>query len=130
MLITSAWLFGLFMIGLTIYVNTGQRFAFMNMVRRNVPGGDKTGHFILMGALAFLVVLATARPTLTQRLSLGRHVTLWGSVTAIVIAAEECSQFYIPSRTFSLWDMAASLGGILTFSLLSYAVLRWRAALS
>jgi hypothetical protein len=40
MLITSAWLFGLYMTGLTFYFNSGQRFIFMNRVRHHVPGGE------------------------------------------------------------------------------------------
>ena len=122
LVVASAWLFGLFMIALTVYVSTDNRFGLMNQVRR-VPGGDKTGHFFLMGMLAFLVTLATARPWLTR---IGSHVARWGTLVAIVIAAEEYSQRYFPTRTFSMLDMAASLGGILVFSLLSFLVLRAR----
>lgn len=81
-------------------------FPFIN----SVPGQDKTGHFILMGIMAFLANLSLR----------GRQVEccrirfyLGSLVVLICVVAEEFSQLFMTARGFDLGDLAADLLGIL-----------------
>jgi hypothetical protein len=82
------------------------------------PFGDKAGHFVLIGGLAFLLNYALKhRPTPWR--PLGRRV-LWGSlIVGVLITLEEISQIWIRSRTFSLGDLAANYAGIVCAQFLS-----------
>lgn len=73
------------------------------------PGGDKVGHFVLMGSLAFLVNLAFAKRTLCLA---GQRVLAGSALVALVVSLEELSQFAFPRRTPDLLDWAASMLGI------------------
>ena len=81
-------------------------FPFIN----SVPGQDKTGHFILMGIMAFLANLSLR----------GRQVEccrirfyLGSLVVLICVVAEEFSQLLMTARGFDLGDLAADFLGIL-----------------
>ncbi|OQX17129.1 MAG: hypothetical protein BWK76_10580 [Desulfobulbaceae bacterium A2] len=83
----------------------------------NFPGGDKLGHFLLMGTLALL--LNRALP--------GRKVGVWGRsfgwgtvAVAALVVPEEFSQLAMTQRTFSLMDLVADYLGILVLG-------EWRA---
>jgi polysaccharide biosynthesis protein VpsQ len=73
------------------------------------PGGDKLGHFVLYGILAYL--LARAFPRSVHR--------GWFSVPIVILVLiaftvlEELSQSLFAQRTASATDLAASLSGIL-----------------
>jgi len=74
------------------------------------PGGDRIGHFVLYGTFAFLLDLALPG----RRVSLGRVSLPLGAVIAGVFAAlEEFSQFFFPTRTPDLVDLACGWLGIL-----------------
>jgi len=79
-----------------------------------LPYADKLGHFALYGILAWLCVAALVE----MRPTWGRlRVVLWGSLAVVVLAsAEEASQLFFKSRTFSLLDLAASCAGILSLA--------------
>jgi polysaccharide biosynthesis protein VpsQ len=80
------------------------------------PGGDKVGHFLLMGGLSFFVNAGFA-----SRLVIGRlngHIVA-SAVVALLVTAEELSQIFFKNRTFSLDDLAASYLGIICFSFLA-----------
>lgn len=76
---------------------------------RSIPLGDKVGHVILMGGLAFsLSILMDGR-----RSSLFRGYVHWGSVVcALLVTVEEFSQMFLARRTFSLTDLASNYIGI------------------
>ena len=81
-------------------------FPFINFV----PGQDKTGHFILMGIMAFLANLSLRGRWVEccrVRLYLGSLIVL------ICVVAEEFSQLFMAARGFDLCDLAADLLGIL-----------------
>jgi len=85
------------------------------------PGGDKIGHFLLMGALSCLVNLSLgARPA---RL-LSPNILLGSAVVFIVVTLEEVSQLWFRSRTFSLLDLCFSYAGILCGGRLALLALR------
>src|SRR5262249_25434116 len=72
-------------------------------------GGDKVGHFMLMGMLTFLVNLALPLwPADKPWRSL-----LIGSITiAIAVSIEEASQGFLRTRTPSWADLISSYAGI------------------
>jgi len=76
---------------------------------RALPGGDKLGHFLILGGLAFTLNHALNGRSFRM---LG-HPVLLGSALALAFAAtEECTQLWIPGRTFDLADLAADALGI------------------
>jgi polysaccharide biosynthesis protein VpsQ len=73
------------------------------------PGGDKVGHFLLMGTLALLVNLSLSSRTMTI---LSRRVLVGSVLVAVVVTIEEFTQALSANRTFSLLDLAFSYAGI------------------
>jgi VanZ family protein len=88
-----------------------------------IPGGDTTGHFVLIGLLAFLV-------NMTLRAA---HVTVAGAsllkgsvIITIIVTLEEFSQLFLDNRGFSLVDLAADYAGILLFGWLAIQLTKRR----
>ena len=73
---------------------------------QSFPLGDKAGHFVLMGTLAFLLNRALAGRTIRPGLQLG------GAIVAVFVVAEELSQLWLPWRTFDCGDLVADFLGI------------------
>lgn len=71
------------------------------------PGGDKLGHFLIYGGL-MAALDAAAKNDATTRLLSRRALCLM-----LCVAAEECAQGWLPTRTASGWDLACSCAGIL-----------------
>jgi len=91
-------------------------FAFRTM--DGIPYGDKMAHAILYGMMAGLLNwgLEYRRCCRFDAMAIAPYL---GSVTVLTFAViEECTQYYIPSRTFDLWDLAADFIGVILFSLL------------
>jgi polysaccharide biosynthesis protein VpsQ len=85
------------------------------------PNGDKVGHFLLVGLLAFLVNLSFS----CRIVRFGSRNILVGSlVVAVVMTLEEISQGFFANRTASWLDLIASYGGILFFSWLAVSMFR------
>ncbi len=83
---------------------------------RGIPGGDKVGHFCLMGGLAFVVNLALG----LRHFTLGRWQFLLGStIVGALVLVEEISQAWLPSRTFDLVDLTFDFLGIVCFGWLA-----------
>jgi VanZ family protein len=72
------------------------------------PGGDKVGHVVIYGALAFVLAAAFTQPIRIGRKTLPLSVLVLIAVTV----AEEFSQSRFSARTFDLLDLACSLAGI------------------
>ena len=85
----------------------------------HVPGRDKTGHFLLMGALSFAAVLALAPRLKTSLRKASCRVIL---ALSGIITLEELSQYFIATRTFSIADLLASLAGAGIFGWLAHLV--------
>lgn len=80
------------------------------------PNGDKLGHFLLMGILAFIITLA-----------LPRRFRLAGlAVLAAILGLEEFSQQFINHRTSSWLDLICSLAGVAVFGGASLWISRTR----
>ena len=75
-----------------------------------LPGGDKTGHVLIMGALAASCVLAFAGRRLRGRTL--RAPTILAMVAGAV-TVDEFVQSAVPTRTFDWADLGASLVGVL-----------------
>ena len=100
--------FAVFMTMLVLLADAG-RGQWLFQLANWVPGGDKTGHFVLFGILAFLVNVVT-RASIVR---IGRVPLLRGCLLVAVIASmEELSQLAFATRTFDLRDLGAGLLGI------------------
>ena len=100
----------------------------------HVPYGDKMAHALLYGMMALLLnyALGFRRVLLPQHLPFVHKIKAFssfifkgalanapytGSIIVLTFATlEECSQYYIPSRTFDLWDLEADFVGVILFS--------------
>ena len=73
---------------------------------QSFPMGDKVGHLVLMGTLAFLLNRALAVRSIPPGVQLG------GVIVAAFVVAEEISQRWFPWRTFDYGDLLADFIGI------------------
>ncbi|MEL6657973.1 MAG: VanZ family protein [Bacteroidota bacterium] len=113
----AAVLFFLFIIYIIICADLGQA-GFLAGRVRNLPFGDKMGHFLLYGMLAFLVNLAFSN----ARWRLAGWLVLKGSTLVVLFAvAEELTQIFLANRSFELVDILCDLLGIYVFGKLA----RW-----
>ncbi|MCY7375650.1 MAG: VanZ family protein [Pyrinomonadaceae bacterium] len=79
---------------------------------RNLPFGDKIGHFCLMGMFSLLVNLALSAKTVR----LWKLNYLLGSLIVLAVATlEEFSQMFVRGRTFDAGDLLADFAGIFIF---------------
>ncbi len=74
------------------------------------PGSDKVAHALGMLTLAFTLNYALRARTVPLKCC---RVQLGGLIVAVVMTIEECSQIWIPSRSFDLLDLTANYIGIL-----------------
>lgn len=79
---------------------------------RQLPYGDKIGHFLLMGMFSLVVNLALkARTACVWKVSY-----LLGSLIVLaVVTTEEFSQIFVRGRTFDWTDLVADCAGIIIF---------------
>lgn len=89
---------------------------------RGVRHGDKYVHFLVYGALAFLLHLMLQ----------GRCWRVWRiaiPVAAMLVLgfgfAEEVTQLALPRRQFSLMDLACNFAGVVVFTALAQLTLWW-----
>jgi hypothetical protein len=76
---------------------------------RQVSQGDKIAHFLLFGMLAWLCVLQAWK---SGCFFVGPGIAL----TVVYAIADELTQLFFDSRSFSLLDLIADLAGIVIFS--------------
>lgn len=87
----------------------------------SVPYGDKAGHFLLIGAMAFFLNLSL-RGWGWRVLDLPLPA---GSVlVALLCTLEEFTQLRLPWRHFDYYDLAADYAGILFFGSAAVLILR------
>ncbi len=116
------WLAGGFFLvlaAIVIAADRGRLPSFIMALYR-FPGGDKVGHFLLMGLLAGLVNLAL--PIWPSRQP-WRSLLLGSAALLVLITLEELSQGLFANRTLSWLDWFSSLAGIICFG---YAAWLWR----
>ena len=105
--------FGLLLAGIILTADLGLLPAARQL--QHIPLADKAGHFVLFGVMNLLVILAVRQSHRNWRGSVVAAGCTLGLIGAA--AAEELSQLYIRSRTFSLLDLAAAACGIVGFGL-------------
>ncbi len=100
--------FSLFIVGIIFANDLGRIRTIINWIN-SVPFGDKVGHTIFIGTLAYLLNYALA----DRLVRIGHYKILLGCIIiAVAMTAEEFSQIWIPSRTFDFLDLAANYFGI------------------
>ena len=108
-------LFFLFIGWITFEANLDQYNTFIRW-GREIPNGDKIGHFLIYGIMAFLLNFSLRFNKVSAR-----GIKLYvGSLLVLAYAiAEEFTQLAFESRTFDYADMFSDFFGIICFSLLS-----------
>jgi len=108
-------------LGFIIYTaNTGNEMPAQQLVR-SIDHGDKVAHFLLFGALSFLLNLAvTTKSFRWRRLSIYRGTAL----VAVFAVFEEGSQRFISSRSFDYFDLLADLMGVALFAFVTALFIR------
>jgi VanZ family protein len=94
--------------------------AYLSLVPRalyRLPYVDKVGHFLLVGALAFVLVARFGDRRFAGRLRLPVALV----APAVFSVCDEALQLLSPVRSASLADLASDLAGIVCFWLLA----RW-----
>jgi hypothetical protein len=104
------------MIGLIILAADTGHLRFLARVY-DFPNGDKIGHFAIYGCLSLLVNLSAIQAR--RRRAVVRTVVICSLLLAVPLGLEEVSQAWIPARTFSLLDLAASYAGEAVFACLA-----------
>lgn len=120
------WLVGAFVIllvAIVVAADQGRLPAFVTALYA-VPGGDKVGHFVLMGILSFLVNVSLATHSRTHT---SRRIVQGSLIVGLLATIEEVSQLLFETRSFSLNDLGSSYAGIAFFAYLaSVALRRWK----
>ncbi len=118
--IVVAAVFSVFVAWILYMANTNQATFFFDLVR-NTRNGDKYGHVLLFGVLTLIIILASG----FRQVSFGRLSLYLGSVLMLAfVSVEELSQLMFPERTLDIYDYAASVVGVVMFSLLGWVVQR------
>ncbi len=93
-----------------IYLADTADYNFAFRLVGHIPQGDKICHALLYGTMALLLNYSLMFKNFYQT------PFFLGSVIVLLFATlEECTQYYIPSRTFDLWDLVADFVGIFYF---------------
>lgn len=110
----------LFVVGLVTAADSGRGREFFLWVG-SFPAGDKLGHLVVFGFLAFLANAALD----AARWRVGRLTLLKGSICVFIpTALEEFSQLFLITRTFDLLDLLADGIGIALGGWLAVVLLR------
>jgi polysaccharide biosynthesis protein VpsQ len=108
------WMTGIYVLLLMgiIYLADNPQYQELFSLIRNVPGGDKCGHFLLMGLLSFLLNTSLHCREVNVR---AKHVLLGSVVVSIAVTLEEVSQIFIQYRSFDSVDLLFDYLGIWVF---------------
>jgi VanZ family protein len=107
--------FIVFLILIVIIANLGLGPSFFPFVYR-IPGGDKLGHFFLMGILSFLLNSVLK----TRKFQIFAINFLVGSLIVMaIVTIEEFSQKFLEFRAFSIIDLLFDYTGIIVFGRIS-----------
>ena len=104
-------LYILLLIGI-VYLAGQQQYHSLFSIIRDIPAGDKCGHFLLMGLFSFL--LNTSLCCRTVEASSGRML-LGSLIVSLAVTLEEISQIYVRNRSFDLADLFFDYLGIWVF---------------
>jgi len=110
--------FSLLMVAITLVANFGYGSDFLSVLSVVPMGlGDKLGHMLLFGTLALLANLATRH----------RSSPLATALVALTACIDEFSQQFLIHRSYDLFDLGASLIGVVVAGTIAAAIApRWR----
>ena len=111
-------LYFLLLAGIVVLADAREYHNVFDAVRR-IPGGDKLGHFLLMGLFSFLLNVSLSCRTV--RVTSAR-VLLGSAVVCAAVTLEEFSQIFVRYRTFDLVDLFFDYAGIWAFGRLALYV--------
>ncbi|GDY21313.1 hypothetical protein LBMAG56_26590 [Verrucomicrobiota bacterium] len=108
-------------VGTIVWCADHQELKYLLDAVKAVPGGDKVGHFVLVGGLGFLL-----NWTLRCRefWCAGRLWLLGSAIVFGIFTVDEVTQIWRPARTFDLLDLAANYAGIWFFGGLARRVVK------
>ena len=101
--------------GIVLLADSHQFRGLFDGVRR-IPGGDKLGHFLLMGLLSFLLNVSLDCRALR---AFGRAALVGSLVACAAVTLEEFSQLFVRYRTFDPVDLVFDYAGIWAFGRLA-----------
>ena len=100
---------------IVIVANLGLGPSFFPFIYQ-IPGGDKLGHFFLMGILSLLVNFVLK----TKKIRIFSINFLLGILIVMaIVTIEEFSQIFLDYRTFSIIDLLFDYFGIVLFGYLA-----------
>lgn len=108
--------FIVFLISIVIIANLGLSPIVFPFIYK-IPGGDKLGHFFLMGILSFLVNSALITKT-KKRYS--KYILRGSLFIMAIVTIEEISQIFLEYRAFSVIDLLFDYLGIILFGYLAH----------
>lgn len=98
----------LFILLIVVLADSGLGENMFNLVK-NIPAGDKIGHFFLMGTLSFFVNISLS----ASKIRVFSLNILKGSfIIWVLVTLEEISQIFLPFRSFCLIDLICDYCGI------------------
>ena len=107
------------MIALIVFLADRANSQFIFAWIRAIPGGDKIGHFLLIGGFGFVVNYSLG----CRNVKIGERAVLLGSLIVVLLTVlEEFSQLFIRYRTFDLLDLTFDFLGIWFFGRLASRV--------
>ncbi len=118
---TTAIIAGLSVVGISVAASAGLGVPALGFVA-SVPGADITGHFLLIGTVAFVSVLAFVG---NQRRHQNRQWLRVVVLLAILFTVDEFLQLVLPLRAFQISDLIANYCGVLLFSLVALFLRRF-----
>jgi len=127
--IQTRWLYplGFFIfISYIIFLADTADYNFAFRLVGHIPYGDKIAHTLLYGVMALLLNYGLGfRYIQYKSISVGYckgttpyklYIQLGAIIVLTFATLEEFSQYFIPSRTFDLWDLMADFIGVILFS--------------
>lgn len=120
-----------FIVWMIYTANIGGHSVFFELVGA-IPYGDKLGHMLLFGLLTLCANFTLSFTILKLRLWPSHYKPRLYKGTLLVtlfVLIEEGTQYYIPTRTFDLYDLLADAIGIGLFTYISYLSSRKRQVL-
>ncbi|WP_076416183.1 VanZ family protein [Shewanella sp. UCD-KL12] len=112
--------FFMFIVWMIYTANTGGHSILFELVGA-IPYGDKLGHILLFGLLTLCANFTLNFATIKLSLRSFEPRLYKGSLLVIVfVLLEEGTQYYIPTRTFDIYDILADGLGIGMFTFISY----------
>ena len=100
------------LLSIIIYLANHREYYGVFAAIRAVSGGDKLGHFLLMGLFSYLVNVSLRSRILTLR---SQPLLLGSVIVYLAVTLEEFSQICLRHRSFDLLDLFCDYAGIWLF---------------